>query len=179
MFEEYSEKVKCDADALLGQTGLLNCLGEFGEVKTCGGYKYDLMWDPDIDIAVICDNPKNKSTDALKKLVESRQFQKYEYVDFVTHKPENRLESYLIVLKLPFRDQKWEIEVWFLDEYPSRQIEMDKLVTLKLNDKTKKTILGMKNARRESGIDKRVISSTDIYKKVLADGIDQYEKIVQ
>ena len=178
MFEEYSEKMRCDANALLEMTDLLNHLNEFGEVKVCGGYKYDLMWDPDIDVAVVCDDPQKKSTQALKKLIELRLFQKYEYADFVKHKRENRLDSYLMNLILPFRDQKWEIEVWFFDEYPNRQIEMDKLVAAKLNEKTRKTILGMKNARRESGLDKHVISSTDIYKKVLADGIDKYESIV-
>lgn len=178
VFEKYSEKVKTDADDLLGMTGLLGHLNEFGEVFICGGCKYDLMWDPDIDIVVVCDDPRERSVEALKKLVELRLFQKYEYGDFVKHRRENRLESYIVNLILPFRDQKWEIEVWFFDEYPTRQKEMDELVGTKLNDKNRKTILGMKNARRESGLDKHVISSTDIYKKVLADGIDNYERLV-
>lgn len=178
MFEEYSEKVKHDADKLLETSDLLSHLNEFGEVFICGGCKYDLMWDPDIDIVVVCDDPRGKSVEALKKLIGLRLFQKYEYGDFVNYKCENCLESYLISLVLPFRDNKWEIEVRFFDEYPIRQKEMDELVLKKLDDKKKKTILGMKNARCESGLDKHVISSTDIYKKVLADGIDNYERLV-
>lgn len=167
LVEEYSKKIKQDADELLQTTGLINSLKEFGEVVIGGSYKYDLMWDPDIDMVVICDDPRTKSVEALHKMVDLRLFQKYEYGDFAKFKRQDRPESYIVNLILPFCGQKWEIEVWFMEEYPPEQIGMDELMKYKLNDKNRKTILQMKKSRAESGYSKHDSGSIDIYRRVL------------
>lgn len=165
--KEYSNQIKIHAQELLATTDLVRSLDEFGQVIIGGSFNYDLMWDPDIDIMVICNDSRTKSVAAIKKMIDLRIFQKYEYGDFVKFKRKNRPEAYILNLILPFYDQKWEIEVWFTDEYPDRQREMDNLMKSKLNDGNRQTILEMKKTRQEKGIDKHSLASVDIYKQVL------------
>lgn len=79
---EYSQQIKCDADEILRDSDLIKCLGKYGQVNIGGSYKYDLMWNPDIDIMVVCDDPRQQSLAAIKELMDLRQFQKYQYGDF-------------------------------------------------------------------------------------------------
>lgn len=165
---EYSQNIKSDAGKILNDSDLINCLSKYGQVSIGGSYKYDLMWSPDIDIMVVCDNPREQSLAAIKELMDLRQFQKYQYGDFQKFKRENRLEAFIIVLILPFNGQKWEIETWFVDKYPQRQSDMDKLIESKLNDASKLKIIKAKKSREEAGINKFSISSVDIYKQALS-----------
>lgn len=164
---ELSKKTKSDATTLLNQTNLVSILEGFGEVIIGGSFKYDLMWDADIDIMVICPDTRKSSIDALNKVIESKLAQKYEYGDFVTFKIDKRPESYILNLIIPFNDRKWEIEIWFFSEIPSTQKEIDDLITFKLNEENRLTILKMKEERESSGMSKHSLSSVEIYKKVL------------
>lgn len=164
---KYSEKIKADADQLMETTDIINNLSEFGQINIGGSYKYDLMWNPDIDIVVVCDNPRQKSVEALRKMVDLRLFQKYEYGDFEKFKRENRPESFILNLILPYGGQKWEIEIWFMTEYPENQRKIDELIESRLDDENRTKILEMKKSRSEKGFDKHSISSVDIYSQVL------------
>jgi hypothetical protein len=174
--ELYSKQVKGIADKILSKTDLVNILGEFGEVIVGGSYKYDLMWGPDIDIVVKCEDPRKASKGALQKLIELRLFQKYEYGDFVKFNREDRPESYIMNLRLPYANQKWEIETWFFSKIPENQT--DELIETKLNEENKITILEMKKKRDESGNTKHQLSSSEIYKRVLVDGIKNFEELI-
>lgn len=164
---EYSKKTKSDATSLLNQTNLISILESFGEVVIGGSFKYNLMWGADIDIMVICPNPRKSSVEALNKVIESKLAQKYEYGDFVTFKRDKRPESYILNLIIPYNDRKWEIEIWFFNEIPSTQKEIDDLMTSKLNEENRLTILKMKEERERVGITKHSLSSVEIYMKVL------------
>lgn len=164
---KHSHDIKRDADEILRDSDLIKCLGKYGQVSVGGSYKYDLMWNPDIDIMVVCDDPRRQSLAAIKELMDLRQFQKYQYGDFEKFKRPNRLEAFIVVLILPFNGKKWEIETWFVDKYPQYQSDMDKLIESKLDDTSKLQILEAKKSREEAGIDKFGISSVDIYKQVL------------
>jgi hypothetical protein len=164
---EHSKKTKSDATSLLNQTKLVSILKGFGEVVIGGSYKYDLMWGADIDITVICPDTRKSSIEALNKVIESKLAQKYEYGDFVTFKRDKRPESYILNLIIPFNDRKWEIEIWFFNEIPSTQKEIDDLMNSKLNEDNRLTILKMKEERERVGISKHSLSSVEIYKKAL------------
>lgn len=176
--ELYSKQIKRLADELLSKTGLINILNEFGEVIVGGSYKYDLMWEPDIDIVVKREDPRRASKEALHKLIEFKLFQKYEYGDFVKFKMEGRPESYILNLKIPYAGQKWEIEIWFLREIPEKQTETDELIKTSLNEVNKITILEIKKKRDQSGNTKHQLSSTEIYERVLIDGIKNFEILI-
>ena len=175
--EIYSNRTKQTAQKILDQTNLIHILSGYGEVKIGGSFKYDLMWGPDIDINVICDDTRQSSTSALKELIDLKVAQKYEYGDFVTFPREKVPKSYILNLILPFDDQKWEIEIWFFNEYPARQSEIDNLIASKLNNETRNLILEMKKQRDQSGDSKHQISSTDIYRQVLENGVKNYQDL--
>jgi len=163
----YSKQVRNTAEEILNKTDLINILSKFGEVSIIGSYKYDLMWGPDIDIVVKCQDPRKSSQEALSKLIELRLFQKYEYGDFVRFKWEGRPESYIMILKLPYTGQRWEIEIWFFKEVPRDHVEIDELIKTKLDEKNRLLILEMKRKRDEGGTNKHQLSSLEIYKRVL------------
>lgn len=176
--ELYSKQVKCQVDEILRQTDLVNVLSEFGEVIIGGSYKYDLMWGPDIDVVIKCQDPRKASVEALEKLIKLRLFQKYEYGDFVNFKRAGRPESYIMNLILPFEGEKWEIETWFFEELPDKQKETDELIKSKLNKENKIKILEMKKERDKSDLDKHNISSVDIYKGVLINNIKSIKELI-
>ena len=175
--EIYSGKVKKEAEKLLETTNLLDVLSKYGQVIVNGSFKYDLMWGPDIDVIVICKDTRKTSLDALKKVIDLRLFQKYEYGDFEKFKRKNRPESYIINMVLPFEGQKWEIETWFFEEKPKSQEETDELIKNKLNKENKKIILEIKKKREEENVTKHKISSIDIYKAVLINDVKNYDEL--
>ena len=175
---EYSKNIKRRAEILLKNTNLIKVLSEFGKVEIGGSFKYDLMWGPDIDMVVICDNPREASKDVLEKIIDLRLFQKYEYGDFVKFKREDRPESYIVNMRQTFEGQKWEIEAWFFKKYPKSQEEMDKLIKEKLNQENKEIVLEIKRKREEEGVDKHKINSAEIYRQVLIEGVKDYEELV-
>ena len=164
---EFSKKTKADAVGLLDHTNLISILKKHGDVIIGGSFKYDLMWGPDIDIVVICKKTREASLQALNEVVEAKLAQKYEYGDFVTFKREKRPQSYILNLRLPYCDRKWEVEIWFFEEIPTDQKETGLLIESKLNEKNKLEILRMKEEREREGITKHSLSSVDIYKKIL------------
>jgi len=164
---EFSKKTKADAVALMEQTKLVDILKNFGEVIIDGSFKYDLMWGADIDIMVICRDTRKSSIEALNRVVEAKLAQKYEYGDFVTFKREKRPESYILNLRMPFNNRKWEIEIWFFNKTPDNPKEINDLMRAKLNEKNKLKILKMKERRERIGLTKHSLSSADIYKKLL------------
>jgi hypothetical protein len=164
---EFSKKTKTDAVALLDQTNLINILKKYGYVIVEGSYKYDLMWGADIDITVLCQNTRKSSIDALNSVIEAKMAQKYEYGDFVTFKRNKRPESYILNLRMPFNDRKWEIEIWFFNKESNDHKVVDDLIKTKLNEKNRLVILKMKEKRERSDLSKHSLSSFDIYKKIL------------
>lgn len=164
---EFSKKTKTEAVAMLEQTKLIDILKKYGEVVINGSFKYDLMWGPDIDITVICQNTRKSSLGVMNEVIEAKLAQKYQYGDFVTFKMEKRPESFILNLILPYCDRKWEVEIWFFEEILVSQKEIDGLIKSKLNEKNKLIILKMKEKRERSGLSKHSLSSFDIYKKVL------------
>ena len=175
--EIYSNQAKKTAQKILDQTNLIQILSKYGEVIIGGSFKYDLMWGPDIDICVICDDTRHASTSALHELIDNKVAQKYEYGDFVAFPRDKRPNSYIVNFILPFDGQKWETEIWFFNEYPTLQLGMDRLIADKLTNETKQIILGMKKQRSESGDSKHQISSTDIYRQVLEKGVKDYNDL--
>lgn len=163
----YSKKIKKYATDVLKKTDVLNILSKFGEIKMRGAYELDVMYGPDIDICVICKDPKSASVAALNKFINLRLFQKYEYGDFEKFKRENIPESFIVVLKLEYKKVKWEIEVWFLKRSDEAEKEFYHTLKKALNLKMKLKILEQKEARETRGLSKHQMSSFSIYKSFL------------
>jgi len=161
---EFSKQTKAEAEEILGRTNLLALLGKYGDVRIGGSYFTDLMYGPDIDIAVATDDPRAAAVRFLNDAIEKRVFQKYQYGDFEAFPREHRPTDHIVVLILPFKERTWEIEIWFSKEHPrERTLLEEKLKSLP--SETKREIIELKADRERSGLDKHALSSFQIYQK--------------
>jgi len=73
---------------------------------------------------------------------------------------------------------RWETEIWFMEKYPQDKIDQDLRFKEKLTPENRLTILKLKQAREVHGDNKHRITSTDIYRAVLDDGLTDYDQIL-
>ena len=165
----YSTQMRLNADKILSTSQLLETLSTFGTVKPIGSYAYDLMFDPDIDLVVTCDRTRECAVAALKSLVNTAIFSRYEFGDFVQFSQYDRPHGYILVLQMPYENKLWEIEIWFksVDEYQSDKWQTQlKAIT----PDQRRVILEIKKERAAKGIEKKKLSSVNIYEGVLSKG---------
>jgi len=153
------------ASLLLETTNILKILSKFGEVHLIGSYAFDLMTEPDIDIIVITNTPKESSESALEQISKLHLFQKLEYGDFQKFPRQNRPPFFIMNMKTSFENQNWEIETWFLPEASEKLSFTEMMKNISKNQK--EDILKMKMERKKNNIDKKNLSSFEIYQKVL------------
>lgn len=159
----FSKNTRKEANAILDNTGIINTLSKFGDARVAGSYYTDLMYGPDIDISVAASNPRESAIKFLNQIIKTRSFQKYQYGDFEKFPRNNRPNSHIVVLILPFNDRQWEIEIWFAKEHSESQIELEEKLK-RLPHVKKEQIIELKAKRERSGINKHTLSSFDIYK---------------
>src|SRR5690348_13439367 len=110
-----SRQVKRHADALLQEAGLIARLQHYGEVLFTGSYAIDLMVNRDIDLYVVHPElAEDRVLDALRSLILQSFFHGYLYYDFLKHPSAGFPNGYYIGLKIPFRDEEWKLDIWFL-----------------------------------------------------------------
>lgn len=175
---KFSESQKEIANKIIADTSLVPLLSKYGRYSIIGSLSLDLMYGPDIDIVVETDDPRDSSVNAMKELIEGRQFQKYQYGDFVKFPRVNRLMGFIVVLISEVGGVKWETEIWFMEKYPQEKTDRDLRFKESLTPEKRLTILKFKQARERRGDDKHRVSSTDIYQAVLDDGVTDYETII-
>lgn len=167
-YQEISIKTKNTADMILREKKVLETLGNYGKVIITGSYAYDLMYGPDIDIVVVCENPEETSYKVLKDFIEQKSFQKYQLGDFKNYPRKNRPESFIVVLILEVEGRRWEIEIWFHKNYPEDIIMIDNMMK-NISTEEKDNIIRLKHEREIKGLGKR-LSSVEIYDGVLSEG---------
>jgi len=153
------------AKKLLDSTKIIELLSRFGEVRVVGSYAFDLMTEPDIDLVVITDTPKESSEEALAYISKLHLFQKLEYGDFQKFPREKRPPFYILNMRTSHDDESWEIEAWFVPDARDKLqfVEMMK----NISSSQKQRILDLKRERKNAGIDKKRLSSYEIYRQVL------------
>lgn len=124
--KEFSKMTKDVAERILREEKIEETLAKHGNVFVGGSYALDLMYGPDIDIVVECNDPRKASLRALNEFIDNRGFQKYEYGDFVEHSREDRPRGYIVNLLKRVEGRKWELEIWFFEIQ-----ELEKKSTLK------------------------------------------------
>lgn len=160
-----SKQIHSDAKSLLEDTKIIDLFNDLGTVHILGSYAANLMLDPDIDIIVVTNTPKESALKAFNKLAEREQFQKLEFGDFKNYPEKNRPKSFIVNARKTWMGEKWEIETWFITELDDQLEIVEKLKNL--NDKAKKAILEKKKQRSSSGNSKHNLSSWDIYQDFL------------
>ncbi len=123
------------------------------------------MTEPDIDLVVIANNPKQASEEALSHISKLHLFQKIEYGDFQKFPRENRPPFYIFNMRTPWEGDSFEIETWFVPEAKEKLDFVEKMKNISHEQRQK--ILELKLERKNNGIDKKKLSSFEIYKKVL------------
>ena len=165
----FSQQTKQEADALLLYGNVTEVLSKYGKVVVTGSYKYDLMYDPDIDLVVLCDNPEKNSYQAFLDFINDRKFQKYQLGDFKKFPHKNRPHDIIVVLIHEYKGRRWEIEVWFKESLSDDQANLEKLI-LQASDEQKRIVLELKKQRDTAHISKNQLSSTTIYTGVFLEG---------
>lgn len=165
----HSKITKQEADDLLKYGGVIKNLSKYGKVVVTGSYKYDLMYGPDIDLAVLTDNPEKSSYRAFLEFIKQRKFQKYQLGDFSRFPRKSRPKDIIIVLIHEHMGKRWEIEIWFKKSLSEHDKYFEKLIS-KVTEKQKRAILELKQQREENNISKHKLDSATIYKGVLLEG---------
>ena len=156
-----SQQVYQDAKSLLENTEIIDLFNDLGTVHIVGSYAANLMWDPDIDIVVVTDNPQESAIKAINGLARKEKFEKLEFGDFKNHPKKNRPESFIVNARKEWKGEKWEIETWFVTELGDNLEVIEKLKNL--NNKDKEAIIEKKKQRSLSGNTKHELSSWKIY----------------
>ncbi len=156
-----------DATALLRATRLVERLSGYGEVVSLGSYRYDLMYDPDLDFYVV--NPSadlDLALDALNAFVRSGEFYAYYFGDWASapRHPSMPEGTYLGLKKL-FRKRKWKVDVWFVRSDRENDREW---IERSLTPESRLAILRLKRLREEHGVR---LPSYELYRAVLEERI--------
>lgn len=161
---EYSQKVKLEAQDILGQTQLLDFLKEFGEVKIIGSYALDIMVARDIDIYVINkDFTKESVVDIYQQLIFKNDFKGYIFYDYVNRTKDIFPTGYYVGLKHRFFDKKWKVDIWFLNEPDKKSFDMmEKLENI--SEEKRELVLELKYYNHMNNLD---VPSYIIYNGVL------------
>lgn len=160
-----SKSLHLDADSLLKKSNLINKLSKYGEVFISGSYKLDLMIDGDIDIFIINRNiNKEKSVGILNDLIVDGYFNGYFYYDWTKRQRTGFPRGYYIGLKTNFKDIKWKVDIWLIQDIYKPAEKLMKFVQANLNEKNKKLILDLKYKAKNKNLNLR---SSEIYLKVL------------
>lgn len=168
-YKNISKNRKVQADRILASSQLLEKLREIGKVSIIDGYKYDLLYDPDIDVIVETDTPRMGALQALNMFFDSKYLRKLGIGDFENFPIPNRPRSYILVLKTTQNEVKWEIEIWFHKSFPSKMKEFEDMMS-GMTDRQREQILKMKYQRSKEGNTKFDLSNIEIYKRVLLKG---------
>ena len=161
---EFSQQTKKEAQEILDSSDVANLLSKFGDVRIGGSFYTDLMYGPDIDVTVVTKTPRDSAIKFLNEVITNKLFQKYQYGDFENFPRKNRPKDHIVVLILPYKDRKWEIEIWFRNISNKEQIELENKLK-NLPAETKLQIINKKSDRGIYVLSKHNLSSFEIYQE--------------
>lgn len=161
-----AQQFKNDADLLLRKTGILNLLSKYGRIKITGSYYLNLMLNGDVDIYCISRQiTKRLAVNVFNQFIKQNSFRGHLFYNFVKFRDKRFPKGYYVGLKIPFRNNKWKIDIWFLKKDDRKSSELMNLVERHLTDKNRITILKFKHYRNLNNLD---IPSYKIYEAVMA-----------
>lgn len=171
-----SRDLRCKADFLLKESGILRFLRQYGKVSIHGSYDFDLMVDGDIDIDVV--NPKmtkKMALEALNKLIRKDYFRGYLFYDFTSHFHPGFPPHYYIGLKTKFRGRKWKVDIWLMSKEYLRYRSLARYIEKNLTPEKKRSILKLKRLAKDHGLE---ISGYQVYMAVLKKGAGNLKELL-
>jgi len=183
-----SKRIKTQADKILKESGIIEILSEYGEVKIAGSYALDVMLRPDLDFYVIAEKHDwQKVLNIQAKLMETKYFRDLYFInwlDFENKKTGNTeewipsLKGYYFAAVVPIEDQRWKMDIWLTTpEYDKSAEKTDHFKELinKADESKRLAILEIKNAMREGRKYVEGVDGSLIYKAVLENEITNPE----
>jgi hypothetical protein len=172
-----SEKVKAQATKILEESGVIEILQSYGEVKIGGSYALDTMLRPDIDLFVVTGKHDwEKVLQIQTKIMRTKYFREFDFVNWVDFEDKNleTVKGYYFQPWVPKGGQLWMIDIWLItpeyDETTKTTEHFKKL--LEQSDESKKTaILEIKEAMRQGKKYVKGVDGRRIYQAVLEGGI--------
>ncbi|MBP7875933.1 hypothetical protein KA012_02970 [Candidatus Woesebacteria bacterium] len=156
-----SQQVFENAQSLLANTEIIKLFTNLGEVHIIGSCAANLMWDPDIDVIVLTDDPQKSALKAMNDLAKKEKFQKLEFGDFKNHPMKDGPKSFVVNARKEWMGEEWEIETWFVRELGEALDVLEKLKNF--SDSDRAAIIEKKKQRSLSGRSKHDLSSWEIY----------------
>jgi hypothetical protein len=183
-----SQKIKRQADKILKESGIVDMLSDYGQVKIAGSHALDLMLRPDIDLFVVADEHNwDKALEINSGILKKKYFRDVYFInwlDFENKKTGNTEEwipdirGYYFAAVKPFEGERWKLDIWLItpeyDKSRERTEHYKKLLEVATYT-DRLTILEIKNAMREG---KKYVKGVDgklIYQAVLEKGIKSVE----
>jgi hypothetical protein len=165
---ELAGQWKRRADRLLAQSQLLPLLTRHGRVAFSGGYAYDLMMTPNIDVHLLLSPfTRAAAAEVLGGLVQQGWWSTITFVDRVDERFRSTLldvpRGYYIGMETDFHAAQWTVDVWLFDAAKYRG-DVWRPIIDSISDEQRRAILEIKAARNEG--------------KVTATGVEVYEAVI-
>ncbi len=177
----YSKVVKAEADKLLSETELPELLGGFGKVSLGGSYAYDLMVDKDLDFGVLVDS---MTPELRSEIVSTFAKQPWAYsvnmTDRINFEPLSNLSAprgLFVGLTIPFPKERWNVDIWFTIGKRESETEVTKLLR-HATPEQRAVIINIKYALIKDNKNQKGITSAEVYKAVMNDGIQTAEEFL-
>lgn len=179
--QQHSQKIKAEADKLIAETNISKLLEQFGAVDLGGSYAYDLMVDRDLDFGVAI---KAMAPEIRAKIASTFASQPWAYsvnmTDRINFEPLSNLNAprgLYLGLTIPFPKERWNVDVWFVITDKIAKDEMTRLVE-EATPEQKETILQIKYGLMKNGQKQKGVTSAEVYKAVLQQGIKSSEEFL-
>lgn len=177
-----SKKIKAQADKILKESGIIEILKDYGEVKIGGGYALDVMLRPDLDLLVITKKHDwNKVIDIQSKIMRLKYFRDFNFANWIDFEDRTvtLMKGYYFQLWIPIGDQLWKMDIWLITPEYDRTFELTeyfkKLLDRETDDRKRIAILEIKEAMKENDKYAKGIDGKFIYKAVLENGVTNVE----
>lgn len=180
--QEYSQRIKDEADKLLQETKLTELLSCFGKTDLGGSYAYNLMVDRDLDFGgtVQSVTPELRAQIA-HTFVQQPWAYSVNMTDRVNFEPLSNLgapRGLFLGLTIPFPTERWNIDIWLTvgDKLPQDELAQR---VLGATNEQKTTMLQIKYELMKSGQKEKGITSAEVYKAVLDKNIKTTEEFLK
>lgn len=167
------------ARELMDDLGLRAILERAGSVRPVGSFELGLMVWPDLDLEVITPDPPRPENvlGVLRDLVLVSGVQKINYADHRDALGGEVPRGIYLGPDPEFQGVRWQVDVWFIDEdVAGARRRLTDSIREGLDDDKRRTILQIKQIAAASDRYHRGVSSVDIYRAVLDEGVTSIDE---
>lgn len=183
---EQSQNLKSEADQILSESGLIELLKGYGDVKIAGSYTLDVMLRPDIDLFVVAvKHDWDTFFEIYTRVMKSKYFRELDFVNWIdfSNADKTNMQGYYMQPWRPVEKNLWKLDVWFITPDQDRSTELTEhfkeLLDKEADDSKRILILEIKQAMRQGNKYSKGVDGKLIYKAVLEEeisSVDEFKK---